>query len=360
MKRIAFLDYLRIFACFLVIIVHASENYYIAPDGAMGSQSYLATEADRLWVSLYDGFSRMAVPLFMIISAFLLVPLKEGQTAGQFYRRRFRRILPPFFFFMVVYSTLPLLWGQIDTAASVRDLSRILLNFPSLAGHLWFMYPLISLYLFIPVISPWLKQASKREEQVFIALFALSACMPFLNRWVGDVWGQCHWNQYHMLWYFSGFLGYLVLAHYLHTHLDWSRRKRLAVGSVLLVAGAAATIVSFYVQAVPGVCHSTPAVELGWAFCTLNCAVATTGAFLLFTCIPNRQALRFVTELSKLTFGIYLMHILWLTLWVGVFKDTLALPTAAAIPCIAICTFASSYIACKLISFIPGSKWIIG
>ena len=66
MKRIAFLDYLRIFACFLVIIVHASENYYIAPDGAMGSQSYLATEADRLWVSLYDGFSRMAVPLFMI------------------------------------------------------------------------------------------------------------------------------------------------------------------------------------------------------------------------------------------------------------------------------------------------------
>ncbi len=28
MKRIIFLDYVRVFACFLVMIVHASENFY--------------------------------------------------------------------------------------------------------------------------------------------------------------------------------------------------------------------------------------------------------------------------------------------------------------------------------------------
>ena len=33
MKRIAFLDYVRVFACFLVMLVHASENFY----GAAGS-----------------------------------------------------------------------------------------------------------------------------------------------------------------------------------------------------------------------------------------------------------------------------------------------------------------------------------
>ena len=32
MKRIVFLDYIRVFACFLVILVHASENFYGAPD----------------------------------------------------------------------------------------------------------------------------------------------------------------------------------------------------------------------------------------------------------------------------------------------------------------------------------------
>ena len=77
MKRIVFLDYIRVFACFLVILVHASENFYCAPGATdmAGPQSFLANEVDRLWVSVYDGFSRMAVPLFMIVSAFLLAPI---------------------------------------------------------------------------------------------------------------------------------------------------------------------------------------------------------------------------------------------------------------------------------------------
>ena len=156
-----------------------------------GPQSFLASEADRLWVAVYDGFSRMAVPLFMIVSAYLLVPMKEGQTSWQFYRRRFTHILPPFFIFMILYSILPMLWGQIDSETSIKDMSRIFLNFPTLAGHLWFMYPLISLYLFIPIISPWLSKATAKEERFFIGLFLLSTCMPYFNRWFGEVWGQC-------------------------------------------------------------------------------------------------------------------------------------------------------------------------
>lgn len=31
MKRIAFLDYVRVFACFLVMLVHASENFTEPP-----------------------------------------------------------------------------------------------------------------------------------------------------------------------------------------------------------------------------------------------------------------------------------------------------------------------------------------
>ena len=198
MKRIVFLDYVRVFACFLVMVVHASENFYGAAGSTdmAGPQSYLANEADRLWVAVYDGFSRMAVPLFMIVSAYLLVPMKEGQTSWQFYRRRFTHILPPFFIFMILYSTLPMLWGQLDGETSLKDLSRILLNFPTLAGHFWFMYPLISLYLFIPIISPWLNKATAKEERFFIGLFLLSTCMPYFNRWFGEVWGQCFWNEF--------------------------------------------------------------------------------------------------------------------------------------------------------------------
>lgn len=362
MKRIVFLDYVRVFACFLVMVVHASENFYGAAGSTdmAGPQSYLASEADRLWVSVYDGFSRMAVPLFMIVSAFLLAPMKTGETSWQFYRQRSLRILPPFFIFMILYSTLPLLWGQINGETSLTDLSRLLLNFPSQAGHLWFMYPLISLYLFIPVISPWLAKATAKEERFFIALFLLSTCMPYLNRWLGEVWGQCFWNEYHMLWYFSGYLGYLVLAHYIRVHLTWDRSKRLAVGTLLMVVGAVSTIYSFYVQAIPGEILTTPVIEIGWAFCTINCVLLTAGTFLMFTCITRPTAPRIVTEMSKLSYGMYLMHIFWLGLWVTVFKHTLELPTVAAIPCIAVATFVSCFVTTKIVSLIPGSKWIIG
>lgn len=362
MKRIVFLDYIRVFACFLVMLVHASENYYgaVGASDMAGPQSYLANEADRLWVSIYDGFSRMSVPLFMVVSAFLLVPLKEGQTTWTFYRRRFARILPPFFLFMILYSTLPLLWGQIDGATSVQDLSRILLNFPTLAGHLWFMYPLIGLYLFIPVISPWLSKATAREERFFIGLFLLSTCMPYLNRWFGEVWGQCFWNEYHALWNFSGYLGYLVLAHYLRVHLDWSRSRRFWVGLVAMLVGAVLTIYSFYVQAIPGQVIDTPVLEIGWAFCTINCVLLTAGTFLLFTCIERAEPPRLIVMLSKLSYGMYLMHIFWLGWWVTVFKGSLALPTVAAIPCIALATFLSCFVTAKVVSYVPGSKWIIG
>ena len=103
-----------------------------------------------------------------------------------------------------------------------------------------------------------------------------------------------------------------------------------------------------------------PVIEIGWAFCTINCVLLTAGTFLLFTCINRPEAPRFVTDMSKLSYGMYLMHIFWLGLWATVFKNTLELPTVAAIPCIAVTTFVCCYITTKIISFIPGSKWIIG
>lgn len=376
MKRIVYLDYIRVVACFLVMLVHASEYFYgfippeLLEDGAAasnlaGPKSYLFSEADRLWVSIYDGMSRIAVPLFMIVSAFLLVPMKEEQTMGEFYAKRFKRVVPPIVAFMLIYSLLPLLWGGMEWAQSANDLKRLLFNFPSMAGHFWFIYPLLGLYLFIPIISPWLRKATAKEELVFIGLFALSTCMPFLNRWVGEVWGQCFWNEYHLLWNFSGYLGYLVLAHYIRVHLNWERTKRFWVGLAAFVVGTVVTIWSFYTQATPGVVHVTPVIEVAWSFCTINCVVTTFGAFLLFSCIEQKEAPAFITDASKLSFAMYLMHLLWLGFWILVFKEgsfgeQFALPSVAAIPVIAVVTFISCYVTSKLISYIPGSKWIIG
>ena len=358
-ERVVFVDFIRAAACFMVILVHSSEHFYGGVDSPLaGPVSFLANEGNRLCVSFYDGFCRMSVPLFMIVSAYLLAPMKEEMTSWQFYRRRLLRVGPPMLLFLILYSVLPLLWGGVDTATAMRDLSRVPLNFPDGGGHLWFMYPLLSLYLFIPIISPWLRKATKQEELFFIALFAVSTCLPYLNRWFGDMWGECFWNSFNLLYYFAGYLGYLVLAHYIRVHLDWSRTKRVAVGLPCLLIGAAVTIFSFYIQAVPGQNIETPVLEVGWAFCTINVLCETFGAFLLFSCISLPKTPRLVNDLSHMSFGMYLVHIFWLNLWAAVLMPLL--PTVAAIPAMAVITYICSYVSVKLLSFIPGAKYFIG
>lgn len=364
-ERIVFVDYIRAIACFLVMLVHASENFYAADSsGLAGNVSHLANEANRFWVAFYDGgVSRTCVPLFMVVSAFLLVPIKPGVSMGQFYRRRFLRILPPFLIFALLYCLLPLAWGGMSWEQSLADLKLLPFNFPSMAGHLWFMYPLISLYLIMPIVSPWLERASAKEEQLFLWLFAFSTLMPWLHRFVAaELWGECFWNGYHMLWYCSGYLGYLVLAHYIRVHLTWDCNKRLRIGGICFLIGATFTAWSFWWKGVPGQTIETPMLEWAWEFCTPNVLCATFGAFLLFSCIEHPN--RLIKELARLSFGMYLVHLFFLapiaSFFVNGDQANPLVPVYLAIPCIALLSYLCCAITVKALSYLPGSKWLIG
>ena len=363
-KRIVFIDYIRVIACFLVMLVHSSENFYCYT----ADTSMLANESNRLWVAIFDGgFGRISVPLFMVVSAFLLVPGAGGRSMSEFYKRRFTRILPPMLTFMVLYCFMPLLWGGLTWEQAWTDFTHLPFTFPSSAGHLWFMYPLISLYLIIPIVSPWLEKASARDERLFLTFFALSTLAPWLTRFVSaDLWGTCFWNPYFgMFYYCSGYLGYLVMAHYIREHLTWSRSRRMTVGTLAFIAGGAFTAWSFWHTGVPGIEMKTPTLEWSWEFCTPNVLLATFGAFLMFTCIEQKEAPKLITSIAKLTFGMYLMHILVLSggvapLFIPDGPADPVLPIYLTIPCMALLTFVISAAIAKLIRYVPGSKWVIG
>lgn len=366
--RIAYIDYLRVVACFLVMLVHASENFY-GTDNSVGlasNCSMLLNESNRFWVAFYDGFvARTCVPLFMIASAFLLVPMKPVTGMGSFYKKRFARILPPWIFFSLLYCLLPLLWGGMSIEQSLADLKHLPFNFPSMAGHLWFMYPLVSLYLIIPVVSPWLEKASAKEELIFLGIFGLSTFIPWIHRFLyPEIWGECFWNGFTMLWYCSGYLGYLVMAHYIRVHLDWSRRRRAITGALCFLAGSAFTGWAFWHAGTPGILIETPKLEWAWEFCMPNVVIAAFGAFLLFSCIERKESPAFISGLSRLTFGMYLMHMFFLVpiagLVIGGNPAEPRLPVWLAIPTIAVATYVCCALATRLLAFLPKSKWFVG
>ena len=375
-ERIYFLDYLRVIACFMVMIVHSSENFYLcpasdAPSGEMVNVVSKITSTDNLfWVSLLDGFCRISVPLFMITSAYLLCPLKPEQTWTSFFKRRALRIVPPMIVFLVLYSALPLAVSSVvmDQLLYGLDHSTVALiiseHYQQVSKQIETRLDrgatvLLSLYVLIPMLSPWLVKASARQELLIIGLFALSTTVPFFNYFGLEVFGQVFWNPYHILYPFSGYIGYLVLAHYIRFHIKWSNARRMAVGIPALAVGAAFTILSFYNQVELGVEQHPNVVEIAWVFCSPNVLLATFGFFLIISTI-NRpmRGYKLIEDISKKSYGMYLMHMFYLVMYAGLIIPHLHV--SLAIPAIAICTFVSCYITTKIISYIPGSKWVIG
>jgi hypothetical protein len=106
------------------MMVHVTENFYIPDTSGVGENMIrIADDSNRFWIAFWNGgIARICVALFMIVSAFLLVPMKEGVGMAQFYKKRFLRIFPPMLFFMVLYSILPAIWGDFSWEQSWKFL----------------------------------------------------------------------------------------------------------------------------------------------------------------------------------------------------------------------------------------------
>lgn len=348
-KRIVFLDYVRVIACFMVIMVHSCEFFFID-----GSDIGIRSADDGFWVCAIDSAFRCSVPLFVMISGYLLVPVRGG--TADFYRRRMLRVVVPFAVWSLLYATLPALMGQTEGAGPA--LLRLLTNFNDTSGHLWFVYMLVGLYLFMPVLSPWLERATKRGELAFLALWFASTFFPYLRVAAGDIYGECYWNEFHTLWYFSGFAGYVVLAHFCRVHIRWSARRSIAIGLPLCLAGYAVTAAVWYGRM--DTASTLQELELSWRFCTPNVVLLTAGLFLMLRHIGCRAPRIYgpVREVSRLSYGIYLMHIFVLNAAYSLLSPHFGTP--ATIVLTGAATFLCCIVVAKVLAMLPGSKYIVG
>lgn len=362
-ERIVFLDYLRAVACFMVILVHCIEPFYLGGEG-----TYIASYSDACWVAFVNSFLRVAVPLFVMTSSYLLMPLTTD--AETFYRRRFQRVVIPFIVWSLAYAFIPM-WGSGGEVAVGDNLAQLSVNLMWHSGHLWFVYMLIGIYLFMPILSPWLERVSKRGEEAFIAVWLFATAVPFFRelaldvRGSAEVWGEASWNEFGLLYYFSGFIGYVVAAHYIRKYVEWGVAKSLAVALPMIVVGYAATALPFYLQ-LPDSYPINESVdlavklELSWDFATTGAALMTLGVFLLFRLIKRPcKVYPLFYELSRLSYGVYLLHMFVLVAVFDIVKGW-EIGTPLTMFTSAIITYVVSMLITKLLSLLPKSNYIIG
>ncbi|MFT4222682.1 acyltransferase [Dysgonomonas sp.] len=362
-EHIAWVDILRLTACFLVIVSHSCDPFV----GQFENNHY-----EFLTGAFIGSLVRPCVPLFVMISGVLLLPV--GVDMATFYKKRARRLIAPFVFwsmmlpilyYLYIHSGIEIISPNIVTedhtlTATLIKLYTFLFNFSYDTTALWYVYMLIGLYLFMPIIGAWLKQASKKDVQWFLRIWIVSMCLPYLQMlapllgYEGNygnmgLLGVCDWNPYGMFYYFSGFLGYMVLAYYLTHHpLNWDWKKTLSVAIPLFAIGYAITSGGFILtqEYYPG---SYANLEIIWYFSGINVFLMTFSVFIIMQKIKVKSS-PFLKKTAALTFGIYLCHFIFVQLGYDLIYPGIPVPPFLKIVIIAVFTFAISLLIIWLMS----------
>jgi len=323
-KRDYRLDLLRVMAICMIVFMH-SPRPGSAPGYVLSGLSYITASG---------------LVLFFMISGALL--LGTNLSTKEFLKRRFSKILWPTlfwtFFYLVVYC--------LSNSLSVHEVLKSVFSIPfSVQGHgvLWFMYTLAGLYLLTPILSRWLKSSSKREIEFYLMLWCVTLIYPYLSLvlFINE-------TNTGLLYYFAGYVGYFVLGFYLkHCYIFRPWHLIVSIGMAIIVP---ALVYSSGIQ--------FDFYSMLW-YLSLPVAALAFSWYVIASRLPNKQ-IRIIEQCSKLSFGVYFVHVVFLRHFLWKVSLIHNLPGFLQIIVIASITLVLSYLLSWLISQLPFRKYIIG
>ena len=341
-ENIEWISNLRVIALYAVIIVHTSSPL-------MGFGKVLAS--DWWTADFFNALVRFAVPVFVMITGALM--LHREYEIGSFLKKRLVRVVVPFLFWSLVYIWYSWFNGElkfgIDAWVNIK-LVLHLLKWGS-SNHLWYVYMLIGLYFFIPVIGKFIRHATEKEIQYFLIVWfaVMMITQPYLVRF----------NTAVDMHYFAGYAGYLVLGHYLAFREFTIKNLRIWMVMLFVFCTALITIGTGLIipyRNWPGTLFYEP----------LNPAIVMQAASVFIIAkltIPkvSQVITRIRDFVVKYSYGIYLGHVLmlyllddYLNLIYKVFMPVISIPLTALV------CFVFTVPLVWIINKLPFGKWISG
>jgi surface polysaccharide O-acyltransferase-like enzyme len=212
------------------------------------------------------------------------------------------------------------------------------------------VYLLVGLYLVIPVISKFVRNASEKELLYFLAIWFITILIssPYLTRFETAV----------ELRYFSGYIGYLVLGYYL-ANKQFNFPGAVFIAALVFICCATVITIGTYYLEVRTKELSTYFYEPVSPFVV----TLSTCAFLIARNIrvkitPKLEGV--FANTSKITLGIYFSHALILNILeingitYAVFNPWLSIPVVALL------CFAISSLLIWIMSKVPVVKYLAG
>jgi len=339
-NRFYYIDFLRALAIFAVIILHNSAD-------AAGQYNKIPA-TDWLSAAFYNGLTRCCVPMFVMLSGALLLQPDRDVTIKELFRKRLPKLLIPLVVWSIIYEAFQF---YTDKGYGTFNLLTALKAFYQgpLVFHFWFLYMMIGIYLVYPIINTFIRAATKSQVQYFIAVWFVTNCVCGI---IGMATGLSIAVE---LNFFTGYIGYFVLGYYLNS-TTFSNNHLKLIYKLCTVAFGISTIGIISLQ----INHVKGFNEIIESDFTPDIPLALAGIFLL---VKNHQFKqnsgwwqRVVTEISAESYGIYIVHVLFLRLLFEKIYLNLAFKNQSLlwlVPAKSIAVLVLSYGLTKLIRLVP-------
>lgn len=298
-NRLVWVDCLKFLAIIGVIGIHLSSSL-LNNDILFSSNWFQGV--------FMSSFFRFAIILFVMASGYLLLRKQQSIYVIPF---RIKRILVPFIFWLIAYALIKVFVnGALGTSWDLFDLIEYLfmgfLNPTNISIQFWYVYMILGLYIFSPILSRWIQNAPIKEIEYLILIWVLISIFQFFDM-------DSILLDY--LRYFTGAIGYFVLGYYLtikEKRILHNRRFGLnlfILGTLITMFG---TVILSYILAD----QSLFFIQLGDI--TPGACLQGIGLFIIvfntdFSKIDKRIT-NLIVKVSISSYGIYLVNILVINL----------------------------------------------
>lgn len=168
-KRIVWIDYLKVFACILVVIGHLIQSL----------QKSSIDNYDNITSFINWFIYLFHMPLFFAVSGYLYEMNKKQFSWKQYKNFVIKKIINlgvPYIVFYLLYVIINMIFASsVNTPKGIKEIIGIINN-PM--PPYWFLYALLSIFIFIPLLEKALKE---NKKVIFIVLIALKIISIFIN-----------------------------------------------------------------------------------------------------------------------------------------------------------------------------------
>ncbi|WP_188355142.1 acyltransferase [Galliscardovia ingluviei] len=312
-KRIFQLDVIRSFAIICVVFNHATEYSTHYNSSYLNNMPLL----HRLIEISFFTFGRLGVPLFLMLTGYLLLDRDfsgdNGKGVLQFYRKNLLPLIIAWQFWILLYEVFDCIFYQ-HTFSVFGYLARALLIAPVNMAQAWYIPMIIGIYVLLPFVSIGIHSVSNKALSIITtAAYCYVFIVPTIQYLDENIFSFNTEIISQVSFPFSGgiygiyvVLGFLAKS--LSLKLSTYSSRREAVITILLVIFAVSAFIGtvlyqnfLFSRGVEG--------PIWYSFFTLP-LVAVCIFLVLYRVVKLGVFSSLVTNLSRYSFGIFLMHML--------------------------------------------------